>query len=308
MKVLILGGTGFIGSNLFRNFSQKKLFSKITLTSNKQNKEKNALQLDILNKERLETLVKNQEVIINLTGKSGVVATLKDPVETFKVNTIGQLNLLEACKKVNPKALIIFVTSRLEYGKPARLPVRSSDPLKPNSIYGMSKYAATVSTLIYHRLYNLKTVVLRISNPFGSQPLPTSFSYNLINHFIYQAVKDGTITIFGKGEQKRDYIYIDDVCQVFYKVIINKKKIIGRVFNIGSGRPISLQKMAKLIIKTAGKGRLEYKSWPKEWRSLETGDFYFDISRAKKILSWEPETTIQKGIIKTIKDFSYEHR
>lgn len=295
MDILIIGADGFIGHNLqkyLKNYTDHKLI----LTS--RHKKEGYLKLDILNKIDVAMTVKNKDLIINLAGLSGAVATLGNPVQTININTIGHLNILEACKKHNPNAHIIYMSSRLEYGKPVQLPVSSTQIPHPTTIYGISKYTANKYSLMYHKLYGLKTTVLRVSNPFGPQHIINNVSYNIINSFINLALKNKELTIFGKGNQKRDYLYIDDLCGAMVKSFQNEKAI-GKVINLGGGQPHSLIDMARIIVKTVGKGTIVHKPWPHNWKEVETGDFYFDIEESKKILSWSPKYSVQEGIAKT---------
>ena len=306
MKVLIIGSSGFIGYNL-KNYLKKKNIRILEAT--KSPKDKNILKIDILSQEQIENYIKNVDAVVNLAGVSGNVSSSLDPIKTFKTNTLGHLNLLEAVRKSNPKAIIIFASSRLEYGIPKSLPVSENVFTFPNTFYGASKFSATTFSIIYGKLYGLKIVVFRMSNPFGPTPKAPSKEYNLLNYFIYRISQGKRITIFGKGDQKRDYIFIEDVCEAFYKALF-KKRAIGEVINIGSGRPTKLKDVVKLIIRLAGKGKVVYKDWPKDWKRVETGDFFFDITKAKKILKWRPRTTLKEGLKKTLEYFygeSYEN-
>ncbi len=272
-NVLIFGGTGFIGLNLARYLIKDKNLYSITLTSREKNngsikkiinflKVENipdnisVIQTDITDSKQVDKLVKPYDIIINLSGFSGVVNSLHHVNETIRINTLGHLNLLEAVKSYNRNAVIILASSRLEYGRPINLPVTTDHPLNPNTIYGISKYIASKYSQIYHQLYGLKTIVFRISNPFGPQLLPTSSSYNLINHFIYLSSLGFDINIFGDGEQMRDYIYIEDLCRAL-QISFDNKNLYGQAINLGSGRKTSLLSMAKLIIKINKKNQIK---------------------------------------------------
>lgn len=292
MKVLILGGSGFIGFNLKSHFNKHGI-----VTDSYSSK-----TLNISDQEALEKAVKGYDAIVNLVGLSGVTATQDNPQDTIRVNTIGQLNLLEACRKNNPDAKIIFLSSRLEYGKTTKLPIDKKAPLRPNTIYGISKYMATKYGLLYNKLYGLKTVTLRVGNPYGPQPGIPKPKYNIINYFIYTVLKGGDINIFGKGNQKRDYIFVSDLCEAIHQSI-TKDGASGKILNIGGGTPASLSYMAEKIIKIAGRGKVIYKKWPEDWSAFETGDSYFDLSETQKILDWAPKTNIDKGLTETVNYF-----
>lgn len=314
-RIIIFGGTGFIGLNLTKYFlinnpndyltlvsreavSKAKNKVKLFVDNNQYFKRIKLIKADITNQRSLKSLLKSQSVVINLAGYSGAVNCLKNPQLAIEINTIAHLSLLEACRKIIPKSVILLASSRLEYGIPETLPVKPEDLRQPNSVYGIAKFMASTYSVMYHQLYGLKTVTFCISNPYGSQIKPTSTSYNLLNHFIDQAKHNRKITIFGDGQQQRDYIYIDDVCSAINSALKNSK-VYGQTLNLGSGKGISLKKAAQTIIKTVGRGRLEFTPWPKNWQSIETGDFYFDINQTKKILNWFPGMNLISGIKKT---------
>ncbi len=299
MKVLIIGSSGFIGYNL-KNYLRKRKIK--VLESTRDPKNKKILKINILSQKQIEKYIKEIDAVINLAGLSGSVATSSNPLQTFKINTLGHLNLLEAIRKHNPKATIILASSRLEYGTPKSLPVSETTFASPNTFYGASKLSATIFSTVYNKLYGLRSIIFRISNPFGPTPKPPSEEYNLLNFFIYRAVQGKTITLFGKGNQKRDYIFIEDVCEAFYKSLFEKEAI-GEIINIGSGKPTKIKDVVELIVKLAGKGKIIYKDWPESWKKVETGDFFFNIKKAKKILKWKPKTTIKEGIKKTLTHF-----
>lgn len=289
MKVLILGGKGFIGHNLTKYLEEKGF--DVTSTSSQG--------LDITNADKLNEAVLGYDAVVNLVGLSGVTATQKKPGDTVTVNTIGQLNLLEAVRNNNPICKVVFLSSRLEYGKVDSLPIDNNSRLVPNTIYGISKFMAAKYSTLYHKLYGIKTITLRVSNPFGPQEKWGNSNYNIINYFINSVLEKKPITLFGEGDQKRDYLYVDDLCEAIYLSLI-KDEAVGKTINIGGGRPISISEIAKSIIGIVGYGELEYKPWPKEWSVFETGDSYFDLKDAKDILGWEPKTSIKEGLNKTV--------
>lgn len=316
MNILILGASGFIGQNLTR-FLLKKNDTYLTLaSSNVENvswlvkklpKTRVTIQkCDLLDEKEVREIVQGQDVIINLVGYSGVINSIRHPEKTIQINTIGHLHLLEACRNLNPTAKILIASSRLEYGKAEKLPISIKHPAHPHTVYGVSKYAATKFSLMYHKLYKLPVIIFRISNPFGPQTIPTHRSYNLVNHFIDQAMKDSHLTLFGTGEQKRDYIYVEDLCEAIWQGITNDKAI-GKIFNIGSGTATSLKDMLELIINEVGTGSLQHKAWPAEWNEVETGDHYFDIGYTKKILAWQPQHSLKKGIRLTVSLLQQSH-
>ncbi|EKD94287.1 MAG: hypothetical protein ACD_26C00135G0001, partial [uncultured bacterium] len=235
------------------------------------------------------------EVIISLVGLSGQVASDNDPDKYFSVNVIAHIKLLNNIVKILPKAKFIWSSSRLEYGKPQYLPVDEKHLTAPLSQYGIQKNIISNYCQFLHLRHRLDTVVLRTSNPYGPHPKTTQGKYNVINYWIDQALGNKNLTLYGSGSQKRDYLYIDDLIEVIIK-LIKYKKTTGQIYNIGSGKAISIRQMAQEIIRQSKKGRLVFIPWPIKFKQVETGDYISDITRISKDVGWQPKTSIKDGI------------
>lgn len=314
-KVLITGGAGFIGLNLVKAF--KEAGARLTITSLKSDlpgfSSRDLLKtvaiktIDIRDRAAMARIVKGKDFIFHLAGRSGAVNSLSDPISDLEVNCQGGLILLESCRKFNPEAIVLGLGSRLQFGKPSYLPVDEEHPLRPNSIHGINKLVLEKYFMLYHQIYKLKTIYLRVTNPYGPYQSPGLKNFGIVNFFIQQAMQNKTIKVFGPGKQLRDYIYIDDLIEVMMLAPL-KAKAYGQVFNIGSGRGITLSDMVKTIIRLAGGGCISHAAWPAPYKSVETGDFVADINKAKKILGWEPGTSILQGLQKSLafyRDFDY---
>ncbi|HEY4743770.1 MAG TPA: NAD-dependent epimerase/dehydratase family protein, partial [Desulfuromonadaceae bacterium] len=254
---------------------------------------------DIRDEEKVERVVRDQEVIFNLAGKSGAADSNKTPLNDLDINCRGHLTVLEACRTFNPGVTIVFPSSRLVYGKPQYLPVDERHPLVPDSIYAAHKLAVENYHLIYGRLYGLKTTVLRISNPYGPFQAGEGRAYGIANAFIQAAVSGRPITLFGDGSQRRDYLYIDDLVEAML-CAASVPESRGRVYNIGDGHGTSLLELAELAVAAAGSGEIVRVPWPEEYRAIETGDYLSDITRARQELDWSPATGIRDGIARTV--------
>lgn len=294
MKVLITGGSGFVGAHL-NNYLSSKQVDIISTSRSKDNSRHEFL--DITEPDSIRELIKDIDVVVNLASINGAIHTSKYPQQTFYVNSIGTLNILEAVRTYNPTARIIFMGSRLEHGTPMVLPVPTTHGFDPKTIYGISKYTATKYAMLYHKLYNLQTVVLRISNIYGPQHTEAHANYNIVNMFIEKALKNEEITLFGEGDQQRDYMHVEDICDAVWKAI-KAPNAPGNVLHVGHDEPHSLKEVAHLIVDTIGSGTIVHKKWPKEWKRIETGDFYYDTGDTKKILGWQPKIGIKEGIKK----------
>ena len=238
-------------------------------------------------------------MIFNLAGKSGAVDSNKTPLNNLEINCRGNLTLLEACRAFNPGVTIVFPSSRLVYGKPRYLPVDENHQLAPESIYAAHKLAVENYHLIYGHLYGLKTTILRISNPYGPMQAGESRAYGIANRFIQTAVAGKTITLFGDGGQRRDYLYIDDLVDAFLRAGFSEISR-GGIYNIGDIRSVSILELAEMAVAAAGTGDIIRVPWPEEYRIIETGDYQSDTTRALNELGWKPFTDIREGIARTV--------
>lgn len=303
-KVAVFGGFGFIGLNLIaRLMKEGSIISvldpkgEIPLPSLHQ--KINYQSGDIRDSEKIARLLEDQEVLFNLAGKSGSGNSMKDPELDLEVNCLGTLTVLEAARKVNPNVKIIFPGSRLEFGKVDKLPVSEDAPMHPTSIYGIHKLTAEKYHQAYFDNFGLRSTVLRISNPYGPHLQAINPGYNIINYFFDLATKGEEMKVFGTGEQKRDYLYIDDLIDLFLQLGEDKKSD-GEVYNIGLGKGVSLLQMAETIVAVVGKGKVTQVPWDSKQLKLETGDYVSDISKIKGDLGWEPKNSPSEGIAKTL--------
>lgn|SRR3989338_575324 len=289
-KILVTGGSGFIGSNLIKRL--------VGLQANVDNFDL-SVGLNILDSKQLTSYIKKKyDVVFHLAGFSGSVKSNKDQVNSFRINTLATINLCELICKFSKGTKLVISSSRLEYGKPQYLPVNENHPTVPSSAYGLSKLVATQMAQNYHKRNNLDVTIFRTSNVYGPHPSKKFASYNIINHFIDLAKIGGTSTIFGDGNQERDYLYVDDLIEAFLLAI--DKKAAGQIYNLGFGKGIKFKEMVELIIKLVGSGTVKYVTWPKAYQQVETGSYVTDISKIKKELGFVPKVSFEEGIAKTI--------
>lgn len=307
-KVLVTGGLGFIGLNISQRLL--KLGASVTVLDNFMPPDVSpslaeflthirVAIADIRDEDKVERVVRGQEVIFNLAGKSGAAGSNKTPLNDLDINCRGHLTLLEACRTFNSAVTIVFPSSRLVYGKPLYLPVDEKHQLEPESIYAAHKLAVENYHFIYGRLYGLKSTVLRISNPYGPFQAGEGRTYGIANSFIQAAVSGRPITLFGDGSQRRDYLYIDDLVEALLRAAAVEESR-GKIYNIGDGKGTSLLELAELAMVAAGKGEIVRVPWPEEYRAIETGDYLSDITLARQELGWSPVTDIREGIARTV--------
>jgi UDP-glucose 4-epimerase len=315
-KVLLLGGLGFIGSNLTHLLVEAG--AKVTILdnflpghgANRFNLDGIADRVnlhlgDLRAAEALRELLRGQELIFNLAAQTSHGDSMKDPFLDLDINARGNLVLLEACRDVNPEARIVFVGTRAFYGAPASLPVSESSALGPLDVYAVNRLAAEQYHLIYHQHYGLPVTSLRLGNLYGPRAQMMHPRYNVLNYFVRMALEDRTIQLYGGGAQQRDYVYIEDACRALLAAGVAESAL-GRIYNVGSGKGSPFYELVNQIVALAGSGRSEVVGWPPGALAFDVGDFILDITRIREELGWEPQTGLEAGLKKTI-DFYRKH-
>jgi UDP-glucose 4-epimerase len=257
---------------------------------------------DIRDEVVVEAAVRGADLVFHLAGKSGSAVSNASPVEDLDVNLRGLINVLVACKDHAPSARLIFPSSRLVYAPEQPLPIAETSALGPISIYGTHKLAAERYLEVFRRESNLSYVVLRITNPYGPFQRREQHSYGIINWFIWRALNDLPLQVYGEGSQLRDYVHADDVVEAML-LSATSPAADGMVFNVGGGGSVTFSHMAELVAAAAGSGRLEHIPWPDNQARVETGDFAANISLIKRTLGWAPTRALDAGIAGVIQAY-----
>lgn len=313
-RILIIGGLGFLGKNLYLKLKDLSITTHLLTNVPLQSKDafKDYVDVndiiigDITKREQLNELVSDYDVIFSFAGISGASESISDPVNDINTNLLGHINILEACKEKNPNVQLIFPSTRLVYGKPDYIPVNESHKLKPESIYAIHKITAEQYYQLYHNVYGLKSTIYRISNPYGPFQAFGNKKYGMLNWFIYKAFKSEPIDVFGTGDQLRDYLFIDDLSDLFVKSI-GHESLYGKTFNIGYGQGISILEMVKMIHKFVPDAKYAFKEWPKIYKLIETGNYISNIEAISKELGWTPKVSFEEGMKRTIEFYRLHH-
>ncbi len=309
VRCLITGGLGFIGSNLAVKLVE--LGADVTIVDsmipeyggNLFNIEpvKDKVRINFSDMRDMHTLpyiVKNSDIIFNLAGQVSHMDSMNDPLTDLDINVRAQIFLLEACRKYNPKAVIVYTSTRQFYGRPQYLPVDENHPLCSVDTNGINKLAGEQYHILYHQVYGLKTVALRLTNTYGPRQLIKNPRQGFIGWFIKHIVCDEMIEIFGDGMQLRDLTYVDDVVDALI-ASVSLPECFGKIYNLG-GEKTSLIDLVKRLISLAGKGSYKLIPFPEERKKIDIGDFYSDYSKFKKTTGWIPKILLQDGLERTI--------
>ena len=309
-RVLVTGGTGFLGHNLVG--ALRAADADVRTLSRSANSASPSgggqggghFQGDLRDRAHVDKAIEGASVIFNLAGHSGSTSSNLEPFEDLDVNLRGQLTLLEACRHLADPPTVVFPSSRLVYRPTKQMPVPETWLTGPLSLYGVHKLAAEHYHLLYAHLYGLKVAILRITNPYGFSPHPDDDRYSIINWFIHLAVNDQVLPVYGEGEQLRDYIHVEDVVRAFL-LAGSDNRAAGQIFNVGSGSGVSFRTMAETVIREAGGGRIEARPWPDEAARVETGDFVADVGRITSALGWRPATALDSGLREVIRQYRH---
>jgi UDP-glucose 4-epimerase len=307
-RVCVIGGMGFIGGNL----ADRLIADGASVTIVTPLRERHADQADgferrgarviegdLRDREFLPPVIEGQHTIFNLSGQSGAVRSMEDPWTDLDVNVRGNLVLLESLRAARSPAKVVFVGSRLQYGKPERLPVGEDDLSDPLCLHAVHKRTVEDYFKLYAHLFGIKYTVARVTNPYGPGQPKGRTAYGVINRLIHLALANEPLTIYGDGLQQRDYVHVADVVDALL-VLGSSDHANGRAYNVASGVGTRMIDLANQIVALAGSGRVEHVAWPALAEQIETGDFVADISRAKAELRWAPTRPLRQGLEETI--------
>ncbi len=307
MNILITGGAGFIGSNLAYYFSKKNnvvVYDSLSRKGseknidwlNKEGKSIRFVKGDITDGKKLSGLVKNQDAILHLAAQVAVTSSVEDPETDFEVNLRGTFTLLEEIRKSGNRPLVTYASTNKVYGDLANnyKPVSESQPLDFYSPYACSKGGADCYMHDYHRIFGIPTVVFRKSCIYGVHQYGNE-DQGWVAHFVRRAIAKKTITIYGDGYQIRDLLNIEDLCRLYDLAIHDKKTVSGQIFNVGGGEKnaVNLIQILAQLEKLLG-----YKI-PVTYDKVRPGDqpyYVSDISKANKLLAWEPRVSVSSGL------------
>ena len=299
-RVLVTGGAGFIGSHLVDRLIEEGYDVRVidSLYSGKleniENHIKNCkvdfVKGDIRDASIVKKSLVGVEAVFHLAALISVPFSISNPELTLDVNLAGTLNLLNACSEKNV-GKFVFVSSCAVFGDTKILPVNENASTNPISPYAESKLLAEQDCLNFQQKGLLQSVVLRFFNVYGPRQGMNDYS-GVITRFINRAKQKQSLTIYGDGSQTRDFVNVHDIVQALYACMKNNSAN-GEVFNIGSGKPTSITELAKTVLELTGQDiEIRYELA----RAGDIKDSYADISKAKRLLNYEPKVTLKQGL------------
>jgi len=302
MRYLVTGGAGFIGSNTVDELVRRG-HSVVVLDDLSSGKEDNLTEVrnkitfikgSITDIEVVRKAMHEAEYVLHLAARTSVPRSVKDPIETNKINIDGTLNVLVAAKELKVKR-VVFAASSSAYGETATLPKVETMQPQPISPYGVTKFVGELYGQTFGRCYGLENVALRYFNIFGPRQDPSSPYSGVLAKFCTAFLEDTQPLVFGDGEQTRDFTYVENAVQANL-LACEAPNISGKVFNVGVGGRVSLNEVIRELGKITGK-TLEAKYDPP--RDGDIRDSQADISQAREFLGYEPHVTFEEGLART---------
>ncbi len=249
----------------------------------------------------LQEAVSSASVIYNFAGSSGATASNRDPIQSLDDNCRTQLDFLAACERAGHCPHVVFPSSWPVYGVTGAGPIGEDQPVAPRSIYAAHKLCIEHYLQIFQRRQQITYTIARISNPYGFDRYPAGGVYKILNWFVQRALANMPITIFGDGEQLRDFVYIADAIDALMLCGFSARAR-NAVFNIGSGTSHSMLEAARLVQELAG-ATVRFQAWPDEYQVVESGDYTADISKARTETGFRPRFTLRSGLEETIRQY-----
>lgn len=298
MNCLVTGGAGFIGSNLVKLLVNQEHYDVRVLDNLSTGYQKNLdnldvefIQGDVRDSHLVLEICHKVDVIFHLAASIGNIKSLNHPQEDSEINVIGTLNILEAARKHGIKR-IVYSSSAAIFGELLTMPIAEDHPQNPDSPYGVSKLAGEKHVLAYGKLYDITVICLRYFNVYGENQRYDAYG-NVIPIFADRIFKKQPITIYGDGEQTRDFVNVKDVAMANFLSATAAKQ--SGVYNIGSGTNITINTLANLMKEISGIDvAVEYAPM----RPADVRHCRADISKAVKELGFSPDDHIQVGLEK----------
>jgi len=302
MRFVVTGGAGFIGSHTVDELVRRGA-SVVVLDDLSSGKEDHLAEIrnkitfikgSVTDIEVVRKAMHEAEYVLHLAARTSVPRSVKDPIDTNRINIDGTLNVLVAARDAKVKRIVVAASSSI-YGETATLPkVESMEP-QPISPYGVTKYVGELYAQTFGRCYGLENVSLRYFNIFGPRQDPGSPYSGVLAKFCAAFLEGTPPVIFGDGEQTRDFTYVDNAVQANL-LACEAPTVSGKVFNIGIGERFSLNQTVELLSKISGKS-CEVKYDPA--REGDIRDSQADISKARELLGYQPQVGFEAGLRRT---------
>lgn len=313
-KALVTGGLGFIGSNIaaaLNDMGAEVVVVDSQLPGGGANLENIAalgssvrfVPVDIRDRQVMRTLLCGCDFVFNLAAQTGHAESMRDPQLDLAINVEAQLALLESVRETCPAARIVFTSTRQVYGRPERLPVDETHPVRPIDVNGINKHASENYHLLYDRVHGIHTSVLRLTNTFGPGMRITDGRQMFLGLWIRRLLEGASIQIYGDGSQRRDLLFVADCVQAMLRVAASVSAR-GSIFNLGGAETVRLSDLARRLVDVGRRfglhSDIEFIPFPGERRAIDIGDYVGDHSRMERAIGWAPSWHLDDALSRTV--------
>lgn len=300
MKTLVIGGNGFIGTNLvgalLRDNHAVTVFDRYPSRYKEPQPEVRYLEGDFANHGEVSEAVKGIDWVFHLAYTTLPQTSNEDPIYDIRSNLVDTVQLMQECLNSKVKKLVFISSGGTVYGIPQQIPIAEEHPQQPICSYGITKLAIEKYLSLFQRIWGLEYVVARLSNPYGEMQNPHS-KQGAIGVFLGNVAERKPITIWGDGQVVRDYIYIGDAVSALVRAAeFEPQAGDPRVFNIGSGQGHSLNDIVSELRQVVDMP-VEVQYTP--GRAVDVPATVLDITRAKDVLKWEPRVNLSEGLARS---------
>ena len=300
MRIIVTGGAGFIGSNIVKLLDQRDyeivVFDNLSTGYKTNLDEFSNIELivgDIRDRHTLNLAMKGCRIVFHLAASIGNVKSLQNPIEDSEVNVLGTLNVLESAR-LNGVKKIVYSSSAAIFGEPQYQPIDEKHPLEPDSPYGVSKLAGEKHCLCYGRTYDIDVVCLRYFNVYGLNQRYDAYG-NVIPIFATLLLQNKPITIYGDGEQTRDFVNVKDVAMA--NILAAEKEELSGTFNIGSGVSMTINSLASMMKEIVNKNENTIYAPPRKGKVRHS---QANISLAKSSSNYNPLTKMCDNLLEYV--------
>ena len=289
--IVVTGGSGFIGTHLCERLIDDGYDVRIVdIVPPKSGAKAEFVRASVLDAARLTKLLTGAEGVVHLAALIDVATSVTDPFSDFSVNAAGTINVLEAARHAGVKK-VAFASSAAVYGEPVRLPVDEEHPTTPMAPYGAAKLAAERYVLLYNTLYGMENTSLRLFNVYGEGQNAGSPYSGVITKFANAITEGREPIIFGDGEQTRDFVHVDDVCEAFVRSIEGQG--CASPLNIASGVETSVRELLELMCGICG---ADFSPTYMPERKGEIARSVADIKLARNKIGYSPRLALSQGL------------